>query len=942
MQTKPWRQIETLYRAALERPPEGRPAFLESACAGDEKLLREVQSLLAYAERAESFLEVSAIEVEAQSTARDTRIFASGQTLSHYQITEKIGEGGMGQVYRARDTRLDRDVAIKVSTEHFSEGFEREARLVAALNHLNICTLYDVGPDYLVMEFVEGETLAERIQREPVPMDEAKNIARQIAEALEAAHEKGIVHRDLKPANVKIKPDGTVKVLDFGVAIRDRGEAARTSGELQTFVGFDAHSGIIGTAEYMAPEQARGKPVDKRVDIWAFGAVLYEMFSGYPPFAAATISATIEAVLQQEPDWTRLPRQVRRLIQRCLEKDPKRRLRDIGDAHWELEQMGITSDEAIDPTQKRSASRRTYWAAAAVLVVALVAVSAWRIKSASDEPMRRFELPIHTLLAALSPDGTRIAYFADGHLQIRALDSLQPQDAGAWPNPGVAADGNGIMWSPDSKSIAFATDGMIRSVPVSGGAAYTICKIPASGRILGGLWRRDGTIVFSVWRDSLYTVPVTGGTPQIHLKIDPATEIDFHRISALPDDRLIVMTHLRGDPPFRTEVFDGQHRRVLTADASVQQLSYVLPGYIVFARRGPNSGIWAMPFSEGSLDLNRAVRVQTGAAPMPAFFDSARNGTMLAFMPPGVPKMDLVSVDRGGAVNRIAGDPIALRADPRSLTLSPDGRRLLFVAGESRGSLDLFVRELATGLDTRLTFDQTDKLAPSWFHSGEQVIYSVAGNIEAGKIITRLVNGSTNSREIAAGVMGRVFPDGRHIVYLRDERGRGHLLYSVLAADGSVGPPQEVFHEKEDVDVMTFDLSPDGDYIAYSAHTPGVDLTVFMTQFPDANARWQVSSQPEASFPHFSRDGRELFYATPSPSRKLWSVTINPQPTVKLGAPRVIVDMTKPEATGLTVAGGYDLSPDGKRVLMERSLPGNEVDNFHVVLIQNWLTALKQ
>src|SRR5947209_4852713 len=328
------RQIEELYHSARKREPNERAAFLAEACRDDEELRQELDQLLAPDSSSDNILDSPAADLLASSTVAQ---LTTGTQIGPYKIEAELGAGGMGEVYRAVDTRLKRTVAIKVAKEHFGERFEREARAIAALNHPNICTLYDVGPNYLVMELIEGPTLAERIERGPVPLEEALGIARQIADALEAAHEKGVVHRDLKPGNIKIKPDGIVKVLDFGLAkvapVSAGDSLAEATATLTTGAGM-----IMGTAAYMSPEQAQGKPVDKRADIWAFGVLLYEMLTGRRMFQGETVSATLAAVLTKEPEWERVPAKVQRLLRRCLEKDPQRRLHDISGVELLLEE----------------------------------------------------------------------------------------------------------------------------------------------------------------------------------------------------------------------------------------------------------------------------------------------------------------------------------------------------------------------------------------------------------------------------------------------------------------------------------------------------------------------------------------------------------------------------------------------------------------------------
>jgi hypothetical protein len=470
---------------------------------------------------------------------------AAGSKLGPYEILALIGAGGMGQVYRARDPRMGRDVAIKISAERFSDRFSREVHAVAALNHPNICHLYDVGPNFLVMELVDGES-----PKGPLPLAGALRFAAQIAEALGAAHEKGIVHRDLKPANIKIKPDGTVKVLDFGLAKlnRDREGADGAASENSPTLTMDmTQAGVIlGTAAYMAPEQARGKPVDKRADIWAFGVVLYEMLTGQRLFEGETLSDTLIEVATKEPDWERVPVEVRRLLKKCLEKDPKRRLRDIGDA-WEL--VGQVSD--LPPSEPRA--QRAVYALAALAAAATIALAALAFVHFREKPpaapVQRFEIAAPSgqtqtpgpPAVVLSPDGSRLLFTAPGPsgaslLWLRPLDSLE-----AHPLNGTEGADGTPFWSPDSRQIVFTAGGKLKKIDAAGGSAQVLCD---AGRGFGGFWTPDGKIVFSAVRPSgppdLFEVPEAGGTPSPLPGVDRSV-LEFRGFpTLLPDGRHFV------------------------------------------------------------------------------------------------------------------------------------------------------------------------------------------------------------------------------------------------------------------------------------------------------------------------------------------------------------------------------------------------------------------
>ena len=437
------------------------------------------------------------------------------QTIAHYRMIAKIGVGGMGEVYRALDTKLGREVAIKIIPETFARDadrmmrFAREAHVLASLNHPHIAAIYGVEERALVMELVEGPTLAERIAQGPVPLEEALPIAKQIAEALEYAHEKGIVHRDLKPANVKLTADGQAKVLDFGLAKALSNEPAGDDpADSPTLSMRATQAGVImGTAAYMSPEQARGKTVDKRADIWAFGVVLYEMLTGRQLFGGETVSDTLAAVLKTEPDWDRAPAKTRRLLRRCLEKDPKRRLRDIGDA-WELLEEGAE-------TQVEGLRHRVLpWAAAAaVAILAAAGLAVVHFREISPQPVPvRFQIsaPEKTDFSgnfgmALSPDGRRLTFIANGPdgrpmLWLRALDSLAAQAL-----PGTE-EAFAPFWSPDSRFIGFNVLGKLKKIEASGGPPQTLCEIPGQ-IIIGGSWSRDGVIIFGTATSGLFRVP---------------------------------------------------------------------------------------------------------------------------------------------------------------------------------------------------------------------------------------------------------------------------------------------------------------------------------------------------------------------------------------------------------------------------------------------------
>ena len=529
-----------------------------------------------------------------------------GDRLGPYEIVSPLGKGGMGEVWRARDPRLNRDVAIKISAQQFTDRFEREAHAIAALNHPNICTLYDVGPNYLVMELVEGPTLAERIAQGPIPLDEALRIAKQIADALEAAHEKSIVHRDLKPANIKIKPDGSVKVLDFGLA--KTGEVEALSSDSPTLL--TVHGMILGTAGYMAPEQAAGRPVDKRADIWAFGVVLYEMLTGQRLFQGDSVAHILADVLRGPIDLDKLPketpRRIRHLMKRCLDRDLRTRLRDIREARVAIE--GVDEEPEQSPAPARSRLGESVpWAVAAVLFLAAVGLGfvAWRHYSEEPQLMRMsLQIPEKAQFAGasipmISPDGRHVAFAArvDGKtgLWLRDLDALSARQL-----PGT--DGASYpFWSPDSRWIAFFAGGKLKKIDVTGGPALTLCDF-SPGR--PGTWNRDDVIVFGTVGSNLFRVPAAGGTPAAVDELDSsASEANHHTPWFLPDGRHFLYTARSKDAQksrIYVESVDAKpgsktRREILAADSNAVYVPRAggNKGYLLFVRE---TTLMAQPF----------------------------------------------------------------------------------------------------------------------------------------------------------------------------------------------------------------------------------------------------------------------------------------------------------------------------------------------------------
>jgi Tol biopolymer transport system component len=881
----------------------------------------------------------------------------AGARLGSYEVVAPIGAGGMGEVYRARDTKLHRDVAIKVLPELFAADperlarFEREAHLLAALNHPHIAHIYGLeaeqGQDrqdarsapFIVMEFVEGPTLAERLVHGRIPLDEALPIARQIADALETAHEQGIIHRDLKPANIKVKDDGTVKVLDFGLAKALDAGAGR-SGSPGGAGGFSmsptmispaqmTHVGIIlGTAAYMSPEQAKGREVDKRADIWAFGCVLFEMLTGKPTFAGESVTETLASVMRDAPPLGALPpetpRHIRHLLARCLERDPKQRLRDMGEARIALDPRDV---EAVTPRVR--VDRRTLPVATLVgaLAVAIAFAVAWRMKPSAAVPLRKLDLAITTRVADLSPDGSRIAYAAGDHLLVRELAAVEPHDLGAMPQ-----EFSGVGWSPDSKTIFMVSrDGKIRTIPASGGQPLVVCEIPESHQAVGLAWVGD-EMVIAVWRGSLYRVDARGGTPKLWLAIDPNKEIDFHALAALPGGRVVFAAH-RLNNVYDIQTFDGAKRTTLLPPTSISGFWYSSTGHLLFTRFETNSGLWALPYGSGPLDLKNAFLVVPNAIDASV----ANDGTLIAFMGSGsAGSFELVALNRTGQVERPIGAPASVIRHP---AVSPDGRRVVVLRG-SEDDEQVWVHDLDGGASSRLTFDAQHRTSPAWFPASDRVLFSDrADMISAAQVTAMSADGSGKPRVLKTAYRAAVSPNSRDLLYVLDERGPMHLRYAAFDANGTVGDGRRVFSDDPEPDVRDFAISPDGQMLAFIETKSGRN-DLFLTRYPTGEGRWQVvaSGRPRwrsTGSLRWARGTNELFFTVTAdaPERaRLMSATVNSAGAVRIEPAKALF-----EVDGADLDGGFDVTPDGKSILLRRHAAGPQKSaGPRFILVQNW------
>ncbi|MCC6366481.1 MAG: protein kinase [Bryobacterales bacterium] len=740
-------------------------------------------------------------------------------TIAHYRIVSKIGEGGMGAVYRATDTKLARDVAIKVLPDAFAHDadrlarFVREAQVLASLNHPNIAAIYGIEERAIVMELVEGPALADRIAQGALPLDEALPIARQIAKALEAAHEKGVIHRDLKPANVKVTPDGKVKVLDFGLAkLADPSDSTKDAANATTVVRGNSPTlagMILGTAEYMSPEQAAGKAVDKRSDIWSFGVVLWEMLSGGRLFAGETISHTLADVLRAPIDVSKLPAStplpIVELVRRCLERDPKRRLRDIGEARIAIETY--LADPASDasgtvmPPAVAPRMRLWPWVAAALMGVSLAAVSVVHLREKLPEPVViRFQIPApeKTVYSestssgmAISPDGTRLAFIAASEgrrmLWVRSLDSLTAQrlegtDEASFP-----------FWSPDSRFLAFFVPGKLRTVEASGGPPQTVCEVPNTG--VGGSWNRDGVIVFGTNSSGLFRVPHSGGSAVPLTTRDTTRGEIFHAQPwFLPDGRRFLFL-VNSSTPENSGIYlaslEGKERKRLVAP--VQGAAYVPSsssggnGYLLFLRDGT---LMALPLNARSFDpAGEALPVaeQVGFFISNPYFSVSSDRVLVYRVRGAAGSTRLEWFDREDKGLGAVGAP----GDYRGLALSPDGGRVAVSRLDAGGALnsDIWLLDVARGIPTRFSFNPGEDYDPVWSPDGNRVVFASLSGVS--DLYQKSSGGAGNEEPLLkSNLSKRPFDwstDGRFLLYSVDDPKTKSDLWILPDPTGTTG-----------------------------------------------------------------------------------------------------------------------------------------------------------
>jgi len=880
-----------------------------------------------------------------------------GAQLGPYEIVSPIGAGGMGEVYRAKDTKLGRDVALKILPESFVHDperiarFRREAHVLAALNHPHIAQIHCLeeanGSQFLVLELVDGESLDKRISSGPIHVEEALRIAKQIAEALEAAHEKGIIHRDLKPANIALTKNGHVKVLDFGLA-KAAADGLAVDPESPTMtVGSTREGLILGTAAYMSPEQALGKPVDRRTDIWAFGCVLYEMLTGRRAFGGETVTHAVAAILEREPDWSALPPatppRARQLLQRCLEKDPRRRLHHVADARIELEDLHAVRPPAAELPRAAPAAGQRQWRPTVLVVAAAAAIVAggavalrYLTPSPLTGPATRLSISASgritpQLSAAISPEGRRVAFVstdADGRsmMWIRALDSLQARVV-----PGTE-DAAHPFWSPDGRSLGFIAGGKLKRVDAEGGGVQTLAE--TGGFRTGGAWNRGGVIIFSPAGQQLAAVPASGG-PVSHLAASGIWP------SFLPDDRHFLYWSSGSAEPRSRGVYVGSLNSSVTKQliSSDFKGAYAAPGYLLFVR---DETLLAQSFDADRLELRGeptvvAEGVWGASTAAQASFSVSPTGT-LAYVNATLHNMQVLAFDRSGRPQGPVTQPD--RYFDVVPQLSPSGKQMAIARGPY-GHESIWLFDLATSTSSRLTLNPDWSHTPVWSSDGARVIFmSGRGPGVAGsRLNLKNVNGVGQDEVLleltppAAAALWDWSSDGRFIVYSVVGEARRVADLWVLPLDGARKPYpflQSAFHKTQ------AQIAPNGKWIAYTSYESGKD-EVYVQSFPLPGSKRQISIDGGVQ-PRWRRDGAELFYL--ALNQTLMAVPIKDDGRFEAGPP-VPLFRTKmlPQGSQSTwFFTAYDVTADGRRFVL--NVPPED-PGPPITVVLNWMAVGK-
>jgi eukaryotic-like serine/threonine-protein kinase len=879
-----------------------------------------------------------------------------GKTLGHYQISFQLGKGGMGEVFQAKDQVLGRDVAIKVLPVEFAKDpdrvarFQREAKLLASLNHSNIAAIHGLeesgGVQFLVLELVEGETLAERLKRGAIPVEESLKLSLQIAEALEAAHEKGVIHRDLKPANIKVTPDGKVKVLDFGLAKAFAGEQAELNlSNSPTLSNAATQQGVIlGTAAYMSPEQAKGKAADKRADVWAFGCVVFEMLTAQSVFSADDVSQTLARVLERQPDFSLLPANLHpklmEMLERCLEKEAKNRYGAISDARVDI-QKALADPRGVVVQASAAFEPRTMlrmilpWVAAVIAVGAVIAgVAIWKLKPPEPGQVMRFEfeLPegqrprftdLRDSVLAISPDGKQLVYSTYKGLYLRPMDELTSK-----PIAGTEGPAEQPFFSPDGKWIGYfsTADRKLKKIAVNGSSPVILCEV---SQLRGVNWSEDNTIVYGDLAGGIMQISSNGGAPEYLIKRASASLRQPQFLprgksvlyQATQGSNQIIMVHSLGSAEPR-ELFAGSGAR------------YLPTGHIVYA---VGNNLFAVPFDPDKCEvMGDSVPIVEGVFQLSSPQYAVSDSGALVYIPGTSSSADaartLVWVDRNGKEEPLSA-PINNYSAPR---ISPDGTRVALTVGNDQDA-DIWIFDVVRKIPTRLTFDKGADHHPLWSPDGKQIIF--ASNREGRwSLYSKAADGTGAIDKLGSMSV----PDirslswsghGNSVVF--EEASGGDTVYDIAALSMDGARERKPLLQGNFVEANP-QISPDGKWMAYLSNETG-DMEIYVRPFPDVNrGKWQVSTNGGQE-PRWSSNGRELFYRS---GDAMMAVAVETKPTFKAGVPETLFQDTYYSSYG----HNWDISPDGKRFLMVKGTNAASesamLQRFNIVL--NWFEELKQ
>jgi Tol biopolymer transport system component len=873
---------------------------------------------------------------------------SAGTKLGPYEIEAAIGAGGMGEVYRAKDTRLEREVAIKVlpphlsSSEEMRQRFEREAKTISQLSHPHICALYDVNregeTEYLVMEYLEGESLADRLGKGALPSEQLLRYGIEIADALDKAHRQGIVHRDLKPGNVMITKSG-VKLLDFGlakyqVAAQPVSGVSRLATEAQASQPLTERGTVLGTFQYMAPEQLEGKEADARSDIFAFGCVLYEMATGHKAFTGKSQASLISSIMREDPApistiAPMTPPALNRVVKTCLAKDPDDRFQTAHDVKLQLQWVAEGGSEAGLPAPvvaRRKNREKVAWAAAAVAVLAAAAF-AFGFFQRAPKPARtmRFDIEVPPEVSAvdaprISPDGRILAFDATDatahRIWVRPLNALE-----AHPLPGTEGTRR-PFWSPDSRYLAFIADGKLMKVDVSGGPPQKICDAPTGS---DGTWSPDGLILFDGGpRDPIQRVPASGGVPVPIVKPDPSRkEVEVGWPEVLPDGKhflYMALNEKASDSMYRIASLDGKENHAFAPAQSL--VTYVEPGYLLYLRERT---LVAQPFDAKTLKTTGepipiAEKVGTDAVGL-ARFSVSREGTLVYRTGEVTDRM--VWVDRGGKELETLGDP-AQYHDP---AISPDGRRLAFDMVDPRaGRFDVWIRDLARGVTSRLSFSKGDAFAPLWSPDGGRVVYTADTDL-----VEKAADGQGAETPLVKSDELKIpsdwTRDGRYIAFASQAKDTKWDIW-MLPTFGDRKPFPWLKTTYAEIWPV---FSPDGRYVAYQSNESG-RYEVYVQSFPGPGGKWQISSAGGTE-PHWRADGKELYYR--SADQKLMAVEVTTGATLEAGVAKALFPVRL--ETGLA-RNRFLPAKDGQRFLLVAS-PAREAMSPTTIVL-NWMAGL--